>query len=98
VGDIPILPEALDMYRKGMSTGVNKLNRRMVANHARFEVHLPAWHEEIVFDPQTSGGLLVAVSAAQGQDLTAALKTAGVGAAIIGEVRDQEDDTYLIFQ
>lgn len=98
VGDIPILPEALDMYRKGMSTGVNKLNRRMVANHARFEVHLPTWHEEIVFDPQTSGGLLVAVSAAQGQDLTAALKTAGVGAAIIGEVRDQEDDTYLIFQ
>jgi len=95
---LPIMPEALAMYRKGMRTGVNQFNRRMVADKVRFDVQLPDWHEEIVFDPQTSGGLLAAIPESQGQNLIALLKKAGVDAVVIGETITQVPDAYLIFQ
>ena len=94
---VPIMAEALDMYRKGMRTGVNQFNRQMVAGSVRFDVNIPDWHEEIVFDPQTSGGLLVALPETQGHDLIAALQAANVDAAIIGDVTAQETNAYLIF-
>ncbi len=39
----------------------------------------------ILFDPQTSGGLLAAVKAAEADGALSALRQAGVPAAIIGE-------------
>ena len=60
---LPIMDEALEMYRKGMSTGVNNFNKKLVAAHTRFARQLPPWHEQIVYDPQTSGGLLIALPA-----------------------------------
>jgi selenide,water dikinase len=85
----PVMREALEMYRKGMSTGVNKLNRAQVEPKARFSPELPAWHLEIAFDPQTSGGLMVAVPQGEGERLVAALHEAGVSAAaVIGKVKE----------
>jgi selenide,water dikinase len=95
--NVPIMLEALDMYRKGMRTGVNQFNRQMVADNVRFDVNLPDWHEEIVFDPQTSGGLLVSIPHTQGHDLMMALQALNVDAAIIGDVIVQSTDAYLIF-
>jgi selenide,water dikinase len=98
IGALPIMREALEMYERGMSTGVNLHNRRLVENHIRFENELPAWHREIVFDPQTSGGLMVAVPEQQGWELVTTLLQAGVApAAVIGRVDRLEDDTYLVF-
>ena len=98
IGALPIMREALEMYERGMSTGVNLHNRRLVENHIRFENELPAWHREIVYDPQTSGGLMVAVPEQQGWELVTTLLQAGVApAAVIGRVDRLEDDTYLVF-
>lgn len=98
IDEIPIMREALAMYEKGMSTGVNGYNRQMVNNHLRFERELPGWHEEIVFDPQTSGGLLVAVPKTQSEDLLSTLHKKGVKQAkIIGEVTSLQDSINLIF-
>jgi selenide,water dikinase len=95
---IPLMREALEMYKRGMSTGVNKYNRELVENHARFEKPLPEWHREIVYDPQTSGGLLVAVPREQGEELVKALRDAGVReACLIGDVKDLDDSTHLLF-
>jgi selenide,water dikinase len=95
---VPIMAEALAMYRKGVSTGSNLPNRRLVAGKMRFELNLPEWHEEIVFDPQTSGGLLVAVPGSQEREAIAALETAGVDAVGIGQVIPQDQTAYLIFR
>ena len=96
---IPILSEALDMYRKGVTTAVNIHNRQMVAAHMRFDADLPAWHQEIVFDPQTSGGLMVSLPEDQGRRLLDRLKDAGVShAAIIGNVVSRKESLFLIFQ
>ena len=81
------------MYEKGMSTGVNKLNREQVEPKARIGAELPEWHREIVFDPQTSGGLMVAVPRGDGEKLVAALHGAGIGAAaVIGRVKEAPGD------
>ena len=96
---VPIMHEALAMYEKGMRTGVNRANRELISNAARFVCSLPEWHEEIFVDPQTSGGLLVAVPASQGQTLLTALHDSGVAhATLIGEVGPLTDSAYLLFK
>jgi selenide,water dikinase len=95
---LPIMDQALEMYRKGVNTGVNAFNQRLTAGHTRFEKPYPQWHRQIVYDPQTSGGLLVALPAEQGADLILALeKIHTPAAALIGHVLPFEDRTYLIF-
>jgi len=88
--ELPFYPGALDMYRKGETTGSNKANRAMVAkHHFDRQLALPAAEDELLYDPQTSGGLMLAVPADQAGKLLAALHAAGVKAATrIGEVVD----------
>ncbi len=96
---LPVMREALEMYAKGMNTGVNVYNYALVEKHIRFDIDLPAWHREIVFDPQTSGGLLAAVPEDQSENLLKALHEAGVSdAKWIGRVKAVEDDTLLVFR
>ncbi len=96
--EVPTMSEALDMYKKGMSTGVNLANHQLIEAETRFEASLPAWHQEIFVDPQTSGGLLASVPAGQGSDLLAALRDAGMEQArIIGEVKPLEGSNHLVF-
>jgi selenide,water dikinase len=96
---VPIMQEALEMYKKGVTTGVNNYNRELVAGAIRFEKDLPPWHKEIVYDPQTSGGLLVAVPESQGEALVKALQAQGVRwASMVGKVKPLSDSNYLVFK
>jgi selenide,water dikinase len=96
---IPIMKEALEMYKKGVTTGVNNYNRELVAGAIRFEKDLPPWHEEIVYDPQTSGGLLVAVPETQGESLLKALQSAGIRqASMVGKVKPLSGAAHLTFK
>ncbi len=99
VAALPIMDQALEMYRKGVTTGTNAFNQQLVAKHTRLEGQYPQWHQQILFDPQTSGGLLVALPAAQSDALVKALKAVPTPAAnIIGRVRPFEDPHYLQFR
>lgn len=88
---LPFYPGALEMYQKGETTGSNQPNRAMVAKHnLELRRSLSPAEDELLYDPQTSGGLLLALPAAQADQLLAALREAGVqGAARIGEVTDE---------
>lgn len=86
---IPFMDEALDAYRAGVTTGMNADNRRLTEKRVRFPGRLRRWEEEILFDPQTSGGLLVAVTASQADVLIERLHQAGItDTEIIGRVLD----------
>lgn len=99
MSSLPVMDEALEMYKKGMSTGVNGLNQTLVADHLRFDSALPGWRQQIIYDPQTSGGLLAALPADQAEDLITTLKQAGVPAAAhIGDIHPLESATHLIFR
>jgi selenide,water dikinase len=98
VDDVPIMREALEMYQKGMRTGVNAANRALIEDSTRFEKSLPAWHEEIFVDPQTSGGLLMSVPATQSESLLTTLRNSGVPKAqIIGNVKPFAEPNHLVF-
>ena len=84
---LPVYPEALAMYGKGESTGSNLGNRAMVHDHLTIRATLTRPEEQILFDPQTSGGLLLSVPEAQAEDLLNRLVANGVSsAARVGEV------------
>ena len=79
---LPIYPDALEMYRKGENTGSNLGNRAMVHDHLTIRTSLARHEEQILFDPQTSGGLLLSVPGGEADDLVSALEEAGVSVAV----------------
>ena len=88
---LPFYPNALQMYQKGESTGSNEANRRLAQGHWEAAVSMTAQQEDLLFDPQTSGGLLLALPAEQCNDLVGGLKNAGVEtAAYVGDVVESQ--------
>ncbi len=84
---LPFYPSALEMYGKGVKTGSNKANRILVEDRLEIQTSLSKIEEELLFDPQTSGGLLLSIPGFQADDLIRDLKKAGVHVAVrIGEV------------
>ena len=80
--NLPFYPNALRMYQKGETTGSNKANRKLVEGAWEIKTHRSIAEWELLFDPQTSGGLLLAVPDSQAEDLIAELKKEGVEAAV----------------
>lgn len=85
--DLPLYPGVLDMYRKGETTGSNHENRLLTQGHIEIQASLSSIEEEVLHDPQTSGGLLFSVPDSQSEELLTSLTAAGVQWAIrVGEV------------
>jgi selenide,water dikinase len=85
--ELPVYPHAIEMYRKGETTGSNKANRKLSEGYLQISTKISREEEELLFDPQTSGGLLLSVPKSQAEQLINELRTAGVEiAAKIGEV------------
>lgn len=81
--ELPFFQGALDMYRKGETTGSNKANRQMVNRHKlEMRLSLDKHEEDLLYDPQTSGGLLLSLPDTQADELLAALTDSGVPAAV----------------
>ncbi len=93
---VPKMEESIAMYQKGMRTGSNAFNRRMTGDYLIFTKKQPDWEQEIIFDPQTSGGLMITVPEKDAATLLDELHTGGVReAAIIGKVSRREDGPYI---
>jgi selenide,water dikinase len=85
--ELPFYPHAHEMYRRGETTGSNKANRKLSEGYLELYAKISREEEELLFDPQTSGGLLLSVPESQAKQFVNELKTAGVETAvIIGEV------------
>lgn len=96
---LPLLPEAVAMYERGMTTGVNVANHEQVDPYARFDADVPPALREVLVDPQTSGGLLVSIAADQAQTVVTKLHDAGVRqATIVGRVTALEPAHHLVFR
>jgi selenide,water dikinase len=84
---LPLYPRVIDMYRKGESTGSNRTNRQLSEGFLMKTRSLSREEEELLFDPQTSGGLLISLPPEQSVPLIIKLKDAGIEAASnIGKV------------
>jgi selenide,water dikinase len=85
---LPLYAGALEMYRKGQTTGNNAANRKLTARSPlNIVCRLDRFQEELLYDPQTSGGLLFSLPDNQAQGLLRDLHAAGIAdAARIGEI------------
>lgn len=84
---IPRFQDAEEYARKGLVPGGTRRNRNFRAHQIELGADLPPETCDILFDPQTSGGLLIAVAQAKADRLLGKLREAGIKeAATIGEV------------
>jgi len=81
--DLPLLPDVLDYAAQGLVPEGSRRNRARL-RFIRNAQAVPALALDVLFDPQTSGGLLAALPDALAQEALAALKDAGVDACIVG--------------
>ena len=85
---VPVIPQALDYADEFLLTAAGQRNRNHTGPFVCFEGVSFAM-EEVLFDPQTSGGLLIAVGAEDAPKLLADLRAVGAPAAIVGEVLER---------
>ena len=91
---LPVMAGAAEALQAGFSSSLQADNLQLASGKLETGKEAPG----IMFDPQTSGGLLVAIAAAKARALRDALRQAGYGSAeIIGEVRqiDTAQDPVL---
>jgi len=84
---IPVFSGVLGLIRAGVISGAVERNREYAAAFVGRDRSAGEDLETLLYDPQTSGGLLIAVRAAKAPALLAALRRKGVtGAAVVGRV------------
>ncbi len=89
---LPLLPGAARLAGRGFLTGGCKRNRAYLADKVIVDSAVRAEIEEIAFDPQTSGGLLVALEPRAAERLVKRLQAAGIAAAtIVGRATARRD-------
>ena len=88
--DLPLLPGALDCCRERMIPGGGRRNREFFGPRVRISDEVAAEMIDIFFDPQTSGGLLIALPKSEALRLLSELQAGdSLEAAVIGRVVEQ---------
>jgi selenide,water dikinase len=84
---IPVFTGVMDLIREGIISGAVERNREYASAFVKREKGVGEDLETLLYDPQTSGGLLIAVRKSKAKVLLAALHKKGVAAAaVIGRV------------
>src|SRR5579864_6842518 len=86
---IEYLPGAIAASREGFYSGGLKNNRQFIGDCVVFRPSVPDEFQNLLFDPQTSGGLLVALEAEQADAALTALAARDVSARRIGRVLEK---------
>ncbi|MCL2222930.1 MAG: selenide, water dikinase SelD [Oscillospiraceae bacterium] len=94
-GEIPYFTEAFEYASDFLITAAGQRNRNHLHGKANVN-NLPFALQELIFDPQTSGGLLICVTPEQSGDLLSAIQTDDPAAKIIGEIIQRESDVILV--
>ena len=84
--NIPLFDDVIEAAQMGLVPAASYGNRKAITD-VQVDANLDGVWTDILFDPQTSGGLLFSVPATEGADLVKALRDVGVeGATIVGAV------------
>ena len=93
---VPVLPGAEKAANDFLYTAAGQRNRNHTGPYVTFE-QVPFAMEEVLFDPQTSGGLLAAVPEREAAEIMKRMGEAGLEAGMIGEVVDRREWTLEIW-
>ncbi len=85
--EIPLLAGVTGLARDGLKTGAATRNWASYGDDVRLAPGVAEWQRDLLCDPQTSGGLLIAVSARHADVVLQRVRQAGFGsAAMVGEI------------
>lgn len=92
---IPIIAEALEYANNFLITSAGQRNRNFVGDKVVFE-DIDFAMQELLFDPQTSGGLLISVSEKDGKNLVKQLHLFDINAKIVGKIQEYNDKKIVV--
>jgi selenide,water dikinase len=84
--NLPVIPQAASYAGEYLLTAAGQRNRNHASERGVSVDRLPFATQELLFDPQTSGGLLIAVAADEAASLLSAIRCGDPCASIIGEI------------
>jgi selenide,water dikinase len=84
---VPLLEGALELASEGMLTGADKTNREYVGADVRIVESIGENLVKLLFDPQTAGGMLIAIGKDRSGELLSELKRNYPRAGVIGRVQ-----------
>jgi selenide,water dikinase len=93
---VPLINGALELVAAGMLTGADKTNREYVGEDVSFADGLDPNLVKLFYDPQTAGGLLLAISENKAEDLLRELRRNYLHANIIGRVVERHAIAIVI--
>ena len=97
VDKVPYHAEALELASMGLIPAGAYRNREYAENGVSVRGNISRAQQDILYDPQTSGGLLFALPAEEAERCLAELKHSVPNAAIIGYITEKED-SYLVLE
>ncbi|WP_238902288.1 selenide, water dikinase SelD [Clostridium sp. YIM B02506] len=92
---LPYIKEAYDYAKEFLITAGGQRNRRHLKDKVLFK-DIEFALEEILFDPQTSGGLLISLSSDEADDLLKELQELDLKSEIVGEVIEKQEFNIII--
>jgi selenide,water dikinase len=81
IDSLPLIPAAVPLAQQGFTTGAAARNWSSYGQSVRLPTDLAAWHQALLCDPQTSGGLLVSCAAGTVSEVLSRFHRAGFDAA-----------------
>ena len=97
VDRLPILPHAIELALSGNKTRASASNRSFVDPAMRIEGQPDSNLLEILFDAQTSGGLLISVASDRAEELVAKSRAAGAqSTCVVGAVLDRQEVALVV--
>jgi selenophosphate synthase (EC 2.7.9.3) len=97
-GKVSYFPEAKEFAGMGMVPGGTYRNKDFFSQWIRFDSTVPQYLQDILFDPQTSGGLLISVPRGKADSLLIQLREKNVHeAVIIGEVVAEPKEKIIVY-
>lgn len=93
---IPYIEDAARYADEFYLTAAGQRNRNSVGSDVWFS-DVPFWMEEILFDPQTSGGLLAGIRSEDAQSALGKLKKLGLPCAAVGRIIKRREKKILVY-
>jgi selenide, water dikinase len=83
---VPLIGGAYELAEQGLLTSGDRSNRQYVGSEVHLSENLNKPMASLLFDPQTAGGMLIAIDAARAEAMLARLRETYADAAIIGRI------------
>lgn len=93
---VPLINGALELVVAGMLTGADKTNREYVGEDVSFADGLDPNLVKLFYDPQTAGGLLLAISEDKAEDLLSELRRSYSRASVVGRITERFEKAIVV--